>query len=315
MYKQGSSRLSGNISDLCQDEVQRKKITSSHSGSQAGSSRPSTNRLQTQSFQKGSDPNTLKAGIQQTKPCSQEGPHVMERPGSKTKRSLLRQKSPTGSCIMEESKNHLTKETQTATESLYDSGKSDKELEMSQAQLEAETTRQEPFIVIPDFHIKGGLMGNSPHARYYELGHCLRANLFPGVPITMKTLVQDSYTKEVNQLSKIDMRHWHGRKIDDMGLWAEKHMEGSCIAKILQHYLDNLPKFARTWETNPDSVLKVKRPVAKMEVVKPKLPKRSNWKTEDLVQVSLSIPAAKAPSPRTDDNFWDFYNSPLPSMQ
>ncbi|XP_075429948.1 ciliary microtubule inner protein 4 isoform X2 [Ascaphus truei] len=88
-----------------------------------------------------------------------------------------------------------------------------------------EDTQSQQGYHIPRLHKKEWLMGNSPHGRYYALGHCLRANLFPGVPITSRSLVQDSYTAEVNEKGKLDMRdtsHWHGRTIDDLGRWQER---------------------------------------------------------------------------------------------
>ncbi|XP_029445934.1 testis-expressed protein 33 isoform X2 [Rhinatrema bivittatum] len=275
------SRLSGNTPDQCQDSMQRKKLTDSHlsrshreqktpRNSQCRLSCPSTNRMQTGSPPKGNDPNSMKNGSKQTKQDSEGKPCDLDKPGSSTDRSAAGLQSPTGSCRIEEAQNKVAEETQISSASVSDPGTSNDKLEVSQAQPEAESTER-VVVIIPDFRMKEGLMGSSPHACYYELGHCLRANIFPG-------------------------------------LWAEKHLEGSDIAKSLQLYLDNLPKFARTWGATSNSVLKV------VKVVKPKLPKRSSRKMEGLLQTPVSMSTAKAPSTKCDEHFWDFYDSPLPPV-
>ncbi|XP_029445935.1 testis-expressed protein 33 isoform X3 [Rhinatrema bivittatum] len=238
------SRLSGNTPDQCQDSMQRKKLTDSHlsrshreqktpRNSQCRLSCPSTNRMQTGSPPKGNDPNSMKNGSKQTKQDSEGKPCDLDKPGSSTDRSAAGLQSPTGSCRIEEAQNKVAEETQISSASVSDPGTSNDKLEVSQAQPEAESTER-VVVIIPDFRMKEGLMGSSPHACYYELGHCLRANIFPGVPTMMKTLVQDSYTKEVNQLSKIDMRHWHGKRSDEIAKWNELHFRAQNVKKAFE---------------------------------------------------------------------------------
>ncbi|XP_073500477.1 ciliary microtubule inner protein 4 isoform X2 [Phyllobates terribilis] len=72
---------------------------------------------------------------------------------------------------------------------------------------------------IPRLRMETCFMEDYRHKIYYELGHCLRSNLFPGVPMKQNSLVHDSYTAEVNEkgrLEKHNNHHWHGRKTDEL---------------------------------------------------------------------------------------------------
>ncbi|KAE8611650.1 hypothetical protein XENTR_v10012547 [Xenopus tropicalis] len=99
--------------------------------------------------------------------------------------------------------------------------------------------------------MKPWLMENNKHGMYYDLGHCLRANIFPGMPIRACSLVEDSYTAEVNRRGIMDRntrQHWHGRKTDDLGtaftpskqycVSRDKFIIGSMNAMVLgQHVI------------------------------------------------------------------------------
>ncbi|CAJ0936712.1 unnamed protein product [Ranitomeya imitator] len=76
---------------------------------------------------------------------------------------------------------------------------------------------------IPRLKMETCFMEDYPHKIYYELGHCLRSNLFPGAPIKQNSLVHDCYTAEVNErgrLEKHNNHHWHGRKTDELAMGA-----------------------------------------------------------------------------------------------
>ncbi|XP_057243622.1 testis-expressed protein 33 [Malurus melanocephalus] len=58
---------------------------------------------------------------------------------------------------------------------------------------------------------------------YQQLSFNLNANLYQGLPLKCQSLTQDSYTLDVIQKSTIDPRHWHGRRISELGRWYEKY--------------------------------------------------------------------------------------------
>ncbi|XP_078540002.1 ciliary microtubule inner protein 4 [Lissotriton helveticus] len=72
----------------------------------------------------------------------------------------------------------------------------------------------------PDFKVGKLEECTKTASAYKQLGQALRANNFPGMPIPMQTLSQETYTKEVSQkglLEKSQSPHWHGKKTDDLG--------------------------------------------------------------------------------------------------
>ncbi|NWT67791.1 TEX33 protein, partial [Prunella fulvescens] len=58
---------------------------------------------------------------------------------------------------------------------------------------------------------------------YQQLDYNLRVNLSQGGPLKTQSLMRDSYTLDVFQKSVIDPKHWHGRKIHEIGRWYEKY--------------------------------------------------------------------------------------------
>ncbi|XP_068108052.1 ciliary microtubule inner protein 4 isoform X2 [Hyperolius riggenbachi] len=92
-------------------------------------------------------------------------------------------------------------------------------------------------VYIPNVTREPWLVEDFPHKVYYELSHCLRSNLFPGMPINRPSLVQDSYTAEVNERGRLDRstaQHWYGRKTDDLGRWHERTFKYVALQKALE---------------------------------------------------------------------------------
>ncbi|XP_039581267.1 testis-expressed protein 33 isoform X2 [Passer montanus] len=58
---------------------------------------------------------------------------------------------------------------------------------------------------------------------YQQLDYNLRVNLFQGGPLKIQSLMRDSYTPDIFQKAVIDPRHWHGRRISELGRWYEKY--------------------------------------------------------------------------------------------
>ncbi|KAM7055825.1 ciliary microtubule inner protein 4 isoform 2-T2 [Acridotheres tristis] len=52
---------------------------------------------------------------------------------------------------------------------------------------------------------------------YQQLGYSLGINLFQGGPLRNRSLMRDSYTPDIFQKATIDPRHWHGKRIHDLG--------------------------------------------------------------------------------------------------
>ncbi|NXO66887.1 TEX33 protein, partial [Phainopepla nitens] len=69
---------------------------------------------------------------------------------------------------------------------------------------------------------------------YQQLGHNLRINLFQGGPLTSRSLMRDSYTPDVFQKVVIDPRHWHGRRINEMGIWYGKYFLDLNVQKAMK---------------------------------------------------------------------------------
>ncbi|XP_040215372.1 testis-expressed protein 33 [Rana temporaria] len=145
-------------------------------------------------------------------------------------------------------------------------------------------------------------MEEYPHSIYHELSHCLRSNVFPGVPINQHSLAQDSYTVEVNQRGRRDKgnnQHWYGRKTDDLALWSQKLMERNAIAKILES--QQKPSLIFPLRIHPTVTMDDPPPP------KAKTPKRHK-------QAKAKKPKAPTPpviQPDQDDDFWDFYDKPI----
>ncbi|XP_066529723.1 ciliary microtubule inner protein 4 [Hoplias malabaricus] len=75
---------------------------------------------------------------------------------------------------------------------------------------------------------------NDQNSGYNMLGHCLRANIFPGPQVTWCSLVKDSYlSPPVQSLPHVD-EVWHGRKTDDMMRWTERNIINQKLQKALK---------------------------------------------------------------------------------
>ncbi|KAL2309260.1 hypothetical protein Nmel_005447, partial [Mimus melanotis] len=46
--------------------------------------------------------------------------------------------------------------------------------------------------------------------------------------------MQDSYTPDIFQKATIDPRHWHGKKINDLGRWYEKYFLDINVQKAMK---------------------------------------------------------------------------------
>ncbi|XP_075689873.1 ciliary microtubule inner protein 4 isoform X2 [Rhinoderma darwinii] len=128
---------------------------------------------------------------------------------------------------------------------------------------------------IPKLSMKSCFMEDYPHKIYYELGHCLRSNLFPGAPIKQHSLVHDSYTAEVNvkgRLEKHNTHQWYGRKTDELAIWSEMVMKRNTIAKILQSQLKPSCAFPLPIRTN------VPKNVPPPLLQPPKKPRKQRYK-------------------------------------
>ncbi|XP_072277174.1 ciliary microtubule inner protein 4 [Pyxicephalus adspersus] len=152
---------------------------------------------------------------------------------------------------------------------------------------------------------KPWLMEEYPHRMYYELSHCLRSNLFPGMPINQHSLVHDSYTIEVNErgrLNKGNTQHWYGRKTDDLALWSQKLMERDAITKILES------------QQKPSRVfpLRIQLAVPKEDLSPPTPAAKKPKKQQQAKPKKPKAPTPPAIQPDPDDNFWDFYDRPIP---
>ncbi|XP_069087452.1 ciliary microtubule inner protein 4 isoform X1 [Pleurodeles waltl] len=171
-----------------------------------------------------------------------------------------------------------------------------------------------PVHVISKANLKGGKIEECAKSisAYKQLGQALRANNFPGLPVPMQTLSQETYTKEVNQkglLEKSQSPHWHGKKTDDLGIWRQTFLAHASLNQDLQQYLDSQRIPARTCGV-PRPVRQAQQPAAQQKMVKqPPVRKRHTHRARQ-----------PAPPPPTDiqtvsendnDNFWDFYDQPI----
>ncbi|KAG8556742.1 hypothetical protein GDO81_018191 [Engystomops pustulosus] len=160
---------------------------------------------------------------------------------------------------------------------------------------------------IPRLRLNSIFMEDYPYKIYYELGYCLRSNLFPGAPIKQNSLVHDSYTAEVNEKGRLENynpHHWHGRKTDDLAIWSEMLMKRKSIDKILQSQIKQSHVFPRHIHTHvPKDVPPVPPP---QQPPKKTRKKRQQTKSEKPEEKPPSVPP-----PKEDDNFWDFYDKSI----
>ncbi|XP_069824965.1 ciliary microtubule inner protein 4 [Dendropsophus ebraccatus] len=147
-----------------------------------------------------------------------------------------------------------------------------------------------------------------PHKLYYELGYCLRSNLFPGAPIKQNSLVRDSYTAEVNERGRLEKRntpHWYGRKTDDLAIWSEMLMKRKTIAKILQSQHKPSRGFPPPLRTN---VPKDVPPPPPPPLPPPKKPRKQRQRAKS---EKTEVQPAPVSAPKEDNDFWDFYDKPI----
>ncbi|NXM89424.1 TEX33 protein, partial [Oenanthe oenanthe] len=69
---------------------------------------------------------------------------------------------------------------------------------------------------------------------YHQLGYSLGLNLFQGGPLKSQSLMKDSYTPDVFQKATRDPKHWHGKKIHELGKWYEKHFLDVNVQKAMK---------------------------------------------------------------------------------
>lgn len=59
---------------------------------------------------------------------------------------------------------------------------------------------------------------------YHSLGHCLRNNIFPGAPLTWRSLSMDSYVSHPLTDWPADPDLWYGHKTDELVQWTERNI-------------------------------------------------------------------------------------------
>ncbi|NWR42135.1 TEX33 protein, partial [Regulus satrapa] len=69
---------------------------------------------------------------------------------------------------------------------------------------------------------------------YQQLGYNLSINLSQGAPLKSLSLMRDSYTPDVFQKAVIDPRHWHGKRISELGRWYEKYFLDLNVQKAMK---------------------------------------------------------------------------------
>ncbi|NXU14869.1 TEX33 protein, partial [Pardalotus punctatus] len=55
-----------------------------------------------------------------------------------------------------------------------------------------------------------------------------------GGPLKSRSMTKDSYTPDVFQKGIIDPRPWHGRTINELGRWCEKHFLDLNMTKAMK---------------------------------------------------------------------------------
>ncbi|KAM4021599.1 ciliary microtubule inner protein 4 [Anomaloglossus baeobatrachus] len=173
--------------------------------------------------------------------------------------------------------------------------------------LSEERTQCHQDYYIPRLRMESCFTEDYPHKIYYELGHCLRSNLFPGVPIKQNSLVQDSYTAEVNEkgrLEKYNNHHWHGRKTDELAIWSAMLMNREAIAKILQSQSKPFRTFPLTTRTKAPKEV----PPPPPPVHSPKKPRKQRHQAKS---ENPEVPPPPVTPPKEEDDFWDFYDKTI----
>ncbi|XP_018407792.1 PREDICTED: testis-expressed sequence 33 protein [Nanorana parkeri] len=167
-----------------------------------------------------------------------------------------------------------------------------------------ERTRDMPRVTLKHATLNPWLMEDYLHRTYSELSHYLRSNVFPGVPRNQHSLVHDSYTAEVNKRGRLDKgnrQHWHGRKTDDLALWSQKLKERNAIVKIQKS------------QQKPSCVFPLRiHTTVPMDDPQPPAPPTKKPKKQ---KAKAKKPKATTPpviQPDQDDDFWDFYDKPIP---
>ncbi|KAM4652524.1 ciliary microtubule inner protein 4 [Discoglossus pictus] len=161
---------------------------------------------------------------------------------------------------------------------------------------------------IPKLIMKPWLEGIYPHGVYYDVGQCLRANIFPGIPIHTLSLVRESYTKEVNDKGRLptnDRRYWRGRRTDDLAVWSQILMERDTISKQLQTLFKPPHPLSRSIRPKVPMALPPPTPI-------PPLPPAHSGKRKVKKKKCERPHSEPQPveEPTQDDDFWNFYDKP-----
>ncbi|XP_018114393.1 testis-expressed protein 33 [Xenopus laevis] len=159
--------------------------------------------------------------------------------------------------------------------------------------------------------IKPWATENNKYEIYYDLGHCLRANIFPGVPIRSCSLVEDSYTADINRRGIMDRnnrQHWHGKKTDDLATWSQILMERFATYKNLE----NLLKSTHKASIQPKIFVKPSPPLPSLKTPAPSPPRHKKSKKR-LIDKSKrkQIKSPAQAEFKKDEDFWDFYDTPI----
>ncbi|XP_049925225.1 testis-expressed protein 33 [Epinephelus moara] len=104
-----------------------------------------------------------------------------------------------------------------------------KDAKPANTQVRTVQSPQVPSLSLPHYGDPGSAI-SSPH-NYHSLGHCLRTNIFPGAPLTWKSVSRDSYIHHA--LTAWPPDHWYGHKTDEMVLWTERNIMNQKLDKIL----------------------------------------------------------------------------------
>ncbi|XP_066452395.1 ciliary microtubule inner protein 4 isoform X2 [Eleutherodactylus coqui] len=157
---------------------------------------------------------------------------------------------------------------------------------------------------IPKLRMKSCFIEDYPHQIYYDLGCCLRSNLFPGASVKQNSLVRDSYTPEVNEKGRLDKHNthqWYGKKTDELATLSEILVKKKAIAKTLQNQPRPPRALAVPIQTNaPDDV-----PAPPPPLEPPKKPRIQRHQAKNK-KPEMQPPSVS--SPKENDDFWNFYD-------
>ncbi|XP_028456412.1 testis-expressed protein 33 isoform X1 [Perca flavescens] len=76
---------------------------------------------------------------------------------------------------------------------------------------------------------------------YHSLGCCLHTNIFPGAPLTWKSLSRDSYISHPPTAWPPDPHLWYGHKTNEMVQWTERNIVNQKLDKTLTEMKKKAP--------------------------------------------------------------------------